>query len=299
MLTEDHDILTLEGWKSIKNITINDKVASLINKKFIKYVNPINIYKDDKYYKRVYNIKTNLTDINATLDHRVYVSINNNNYELITLNKIINYLNVKYKNTGILEREIFIYRPFKYIKNNIIFWLVLFGMFYSKSIYLNKKIILYFYSNEIYMITDCLNTLKIEYDLYINENKVIILNEKLYNYMKNIKEIPDWCLKLNKDQSRILIKSLCKNNCFYTENLKDVDKFNQICFHSGKQFINKKILKGYLISLNSINNYSYTRVYNYSKILYDIKIPSGIYYIRRNGKCCWIGNDEINLSLHK
>jgi hypothetical protein len=299
MLTEDHDVLTLDGWKSIKNIKLTDKIASLVNEKIIEYVNPTNIYKNDKYHRRTYNIKTNLIDINSTLNQQLYVSINNKNYELITLDKIIYKSNViKCKNTGILEREIFIYRPFKDIKTNMLSWLILFGMFYSKALYLNGKIILYFYPSNFEMITDCLNTLEIDYDFHLSECKVVILNDKLYNYMKNTKEIPEWCLKLDKDQSRILIKALCKNNIYYTENIKDVNKFNQICFHAGKQFINKKILKGHLISLNIIIDDTYTGVYNFNKMLYSIEVPSEIYYVRRNGKCCWIGQD-INLSLHK
>jgi len=90
-LTVDHEVLTDNGWINIKEITTNNKVATLKND-LIVYDNPTDIhhYEDDKI-KKIYHVKNDRIDIKVTEEHRMYV-----NGELIEINKLDNKNNTIY-----------------------------------------------------------------------------------------------------------------------------------------------------------------------------------------------------------
>lgn len=97
-LTDDHDVLTEEGWKPINEITVNDKVATLKDDKFIEYNNPNETFSFD-HEGDMYSIKSQQIDLLATLNHKMYVKKSDrNDYELIEVKNIIG-KEVNYKNT--------------------------------------------------------------------------------------------------------------------------------------------------------------------------------------------------------
>ena len=70
-LTDDHDVLTENGWKTISSITTQDKVAQL-HKNKLEYVHPINTYMFS-HTDVMYRIHTTLATQYVTNSHRVYV----------------------------------------------------------------------------------------------------------------------------------------------------------------------------------------------------------------------------------
>ena len=70
-LTEDHDVLTENGWKSIKDVTLKDKVAQLHENK-VEYVHPTHTYMFS-HSDVMYRIHTALATQYVTNSHRVYV----------------------------------------------------------------------------------------------------------------------------------------------------------------------------------------------------------------------------------
>lgn len=100
-LTKDHDVLTNDGWKSIKYITINDEVATLVNGK-IKYQKPLKTYKYENYHGEMYEIRSGKVDLHVTANHRMWVSINNEPFQFIEARYVHNLCNdgktVKYLN---------------------------------------------------------------------------------------------------------------------------------------------------------------------------------------------------------
>lgn len=70
--SSDHDILTINGWKKINEINLNDKVACLINGNKLEYKNPTHIQEYD-YNGELYKIKSNQIDLVVTPNHRMYV----------------------------------------------------------------------------------------------------------------------------------------------------------------------------------------------------------------------------------
>lgn len=99
-LTAEHDVLTTEGWIPINKIKENHKVATLDNNKLV-YVNPIKVLHFNDYEGKMYKIKNQAIDLDVTINHRMYVKINNK-YVLETAENIIG-KKVIYKNNAISD----------------------------------------------------------------------------------------------------------------------------------------------------------------------------------------------------
>ena len=72
-LTTDHDVLTLEGWKPILEVTKNDKVATLDDDGVLVYQCPINTFSYPDYEGPMYTIRTSKVDLKVTGNHRMWV----------------------------------------------------------------------------------------------------------------------------------------------------------------------------------------------------------------------------------
>lgn len=145
------------------------------------------------------------------------------------------------------------------------------------------------------------------------------------------KYLPDWVWKLDADQCWKLIYSMClgdgsfkKNGgmIYYTSSIKLADDFMRLCLHSGnsstKSLHIKKgsvtYIEGRKVEVNhdiwrlsvitkknnpSVNHGHHNtqdvqveEVYDYSGSVYCLKVPSEVFYVRRNGKSCWTGNSR-------
>lgn len=111
-LTDDHDVLTeARGWVSIKDVTVDDKVAQL-NKEndTMEYVNPKEKFVFD-CNEELYEVESQGVSLRATMNHRMWVK-EDKEYELTFAKDIINKnvwyqgINQEYyveKNSGKLE----------------------------------------------------------------------------------------------------------------------------------------------------------------------------------------------------
>lgn len=94
-LTMDHEVLTLNGWKTFPNITMNDKIATLKNNTLV-YENPISLLHYPEFKGNLYQVTNNDIDLIVTDKHRMWANIDDNGYQLIEVNKIGNN-NAKYQ----------------------------------------------------------------------------------------------------------------------------------------------------------------------------------------------------------
>lgn len=69
--TDDHDVLTFNGWKSIKDITIEDRVACLNDGTTLEYRNPVKIM-DYDFKGELYEVDEKVS-LKVTKNHRMYV----------------------------------------------------------------------------------------------------------------------------------------------------------------------------------------------------------------------------------
>lgn len=71
-MTENHDVMTSNGWKPIKEITKNDFVMCLDNGN-VKYENPINIFAYEEHFGEMYQIIDDHIELTVTANHRMWV----------------------------------------------------------------------------------------------------------------------------------------------------------------------------------------------------------------------------------
>ena len=81
-LTEDHDVLTDNGWKSIKEITLEDKVAQYSQHGTMEFVHPTDTYRFD-HAGPMYEVRTKVGTQYVTGDHRLFVVDRHGNASLI------------------------------------------------------------------------------------------------------------------------------------------------------------------------------------------------------------------------
>lgn len=66
------EVLTSNGWKFIGDINMQDKIATLVDKKYIAYEFPIEIY-NVQYDGVMYKVRSNDCDLDVTIDHKLFV----------------------------------------------------------------------------------------------------------------------------------------------------------------------------------------------------------------------------------
>ena len=95
-LTMDHEVLTEGGWKFYPDLTKEDKIATLKDGELV-YEKSIELLYYPDYQGEMYRVKTNDIDLSVTSNHRMYVSEDGKDYNLIKAEDID--------------------RPMKYLKN--------------------------------------------------------------------------------------------------------------------------------------------------------------------------------------
>ena len=89
---DSFEVLTDEGWKPFLDVTLEDKVATLVDDTKLEYHNPKNIYKFH-YEGTMYKVRSEKVDLDTTMDHDLYVKLANiqdSKYERIAAEKVYN-----------------------------------------------------------------------------------------------------------------------------------------------------------------------------------------------------------------
>ncbi len=107
-LTDDHEVLTENGWKLYHNIIQGiDKLATLNTKtNTIEYHIPISYHFYPNRQTTLYKIKNQSVDICVTEEHRIPIIDSNNNINLVPIKQIVNQMNPnEYFNTAIYSQS--------------------------------------------------------------------------------------------------------------------------------------------------------------------------------------------------
>jgi DNA-directed RNA polymerase II subunit RPB2 len=255
----DTEILTTEGWKFIKDITLNDKVATLQNGDTLVYENPTEI-QAGVYNGNMYYVDSNQINLLVTPNHRMWVgNRNGKNYKAMLAEDIYG-KRLKYKKnvekTNIKGLEYF---ELDDLKIPIDDWLWLFGIWIAEGWIHNKYEIMYATDKqrvkdkieEVFAKTKLgIKLIKTNYD----ENKWYFKNKKIAEYLKPMtgavnKYLPDFVWQLNLDQCKTLIAAMMLGDGHTMENgterydtssTKLADDFQRLCLHAGWS-CNKKI----------------------------------------------------------
>lgn len=276
-MPDTNEVLTSNGWKTFKTLTMKDKICSLVDNKNIEYVDPVGIYHFDHSGDMI-SIQSQQICSTTTLNHKLYVkNRNKENYELIEA-KNVYMKRVKFKKNG--------YKDGKNIKNIVLngniydmnSYLQLLAMFIADG-WLDKKyhnsnlIVLSFSkSRKIDLMKDVCKRLNLEINTLSYERKesktssVNFMDTK--HYIKNIdigqsfeklnkgalnKFLPEFVWDLNTYQSRLLLETLIQYDGsigktyteYYTSSKKLADDVSRLALHAG--------WSGNIIEENNIN----------------------------------------------
>jgi DNA-directed RNA polymerase II subunit RPB2 len=255
-------ILTINGWKYLKDVTVEDKVATLVNGNELFYDNPTEVMSYD-CDEQIYSIKSNQVDLEVTLNHRMYVgNRDGNNYELKEakdiLGKRVKYLkNISTYNQHTIKDYFklssFDNMPEKYL--NLQSFLVIFGIWMAEGWTSGQYVQYASHKQRVKLALDkhckilgfeLIKTKDKKDDILLNRwsinDKQLLLFFKELSVGAINKFLPDWVWNLSMKDSEILMDSMVLGDGHYMKNgtmrydtssEKLADDFQRLCLHSG------------------------------------------------------------------
>jgi len=270
--TADHDILTLEGWKNITQITMEDEIATLKDNKLV-YEKPTEVYHHLDYEGEMYEIRNTSIDLRVSGNHKMWVSKRYGragiwqSYEFERANTIVG-VRRKYKKDAEWDAPDYFFTLPKCVKSSrkemlvdlkfdtpekMNAWLIILGLWIAEGWNgINRAEICHCKDRVAKALHENLPILGFDYTENINEfpfYKLYINNKQVADYLLQFspdgvltKFLPDWCFKLSREQTRTLLHGLMlgdgyisKSNAhaYYTSSDKLADQVQQLALHAG------------------------------------------------------------------
>jgi hypothetical protein len=270
-LSMDHEVLTEDGWKFYDKITMNDKIATLKDKKLV-YEKPIQLLYYPDHAGKMYHIETQQIDLKVTSNHRMWVSKVKGRdkkwqeFDFVKADELMG-KHVKYQKDALWEASDYQFiLPKVECENGVIYedkkvdmnaWLQFFGIWIAEgwtSTSEDKR----YPNSRSYITTICQCKDRVQKvitkavtDLGYNytqcDDKFSIANKQLYVYMKDLsvgapnKKLPDWVWKLSSSQSRTLLYNMQlgdgsfhrTSSRYYTSSIQLADDVMKLALHCG------------------------------------------------------------------
>lgn len=317
--SNDTEVLTEAGWKKFEDVKLIDKIATL-NNGYTKYEFPIE--KQKFYFQgKLISIQSKFLDLLVTPNHRLFV-LDRENSEPRFIEAYKRPTHHKIPRTGIWigkEEESFELSEYfnpskrdsfrKTLKIPMVSWLKFMGYYLSEG---------YIYHNKAAAICqnfgpkrDIMRKELAQLPFKICEGKegFKIYSVQLVSYLRqfgkahskfvpiNIKELSSSLIKIFLDAIHLGDGTFKNNWRYFTCSKQLADDVQELWFKTGKGsrlkfredrkqfevYSHEKFKEAYLKSSN------YTEI-SYSGFTHCLTVPSGIIYVRRNGKSCWCGN---------
>ena len=264
---DSHEVLTMDGWINIKEVTEKHRVASLNNNKLV-YQNPTEIQSYD-YEGDMYLVESNQISLCVTPNHRMWVRPRTGKYRAELAQNILHQRRCYKKNVDAIEvdknLEYFEYNEngeithFK-IENELYEindWVTFFGIWLAEghvdkySIYARISA----HKERVWnMIISFCDNCKLTYhttkdhSTSINKNIITISCKNIGRYLlpqsvgATNKSFPDWVWNLSMDLCRKLIDGMMLGDGhtmdngtrrYDTSSKKIADGFQKLCLHAG------------------------------------------------------------------
>jgi hypothetical protein len=227
--SSDHDILTTTGWVNVADVTLEHKVASLIDGKRLEYKNPTELQSYD-INEDVYVVDSNQVSLKVTKNHRMYIADRAGKKFKIDLAENIYGKQRKYKKNiseYIPENPMNVFKLPAYKDQpekdlNMDAWLSFFGIWMAEGCSEKTRRVQFAahkqrVKDELTRVCEILG-----YELRHNKdnaddivlNKWCIRDKQLTEYLTPLsvgavnKKLPEWVWQLNTSQCRILIHGM-------------------------------------------------------------------------------------------
>ena len=318
-LSDDHEVLTKNGWINIKNLKLTDDLATLDSNHIIIYQKPTELPKF-KHIGSMYKLENTHIDLITTFNHKMYVRENGSSYKSVEANDLFNSGKVLYykKNAYNACPDI---KYFDIQRSNISnnkldmdLWIQFFGIYLEYgnisfndinhiSITLNEKI----KSTIIYVLKS------FGWDYVLDVNTLCIFNDDVFEYLKSHNgDIPSWCYDLSFKQSKLLLDIILlsahydnrDNSYQYQTDLLKVINFIQIlAIRSGKSaniiklntvinLMYKINISSNIVDLEPSTDNSCESSIKYDGYVYCVTVPNHVFMVRRNLKYIWTCNSS-------
>ena len=300
------EVLTNRGWLHLDKITMEDKIATLVDGDKLVYDHPIGIYKF-KYTGTMYKVRSESVELDVTIDHNMYVKLENkDDYELITAGNIVGQKYNFKKDCNYDIPDFSFEKNGKIYDSDLLFEFV--GLYYKYSIrqnYNENKKNVRFIKIDTYgdYLTVCDNDIinriiKIceSLDLSYDNSEDYILFVDFQDYLDLIIDkydnLSELTLNLNQKQSRLILDGIIDENNQLKDTFFDFNNINILAIHAGYSTIlmnndDIKIIKD--VNLNRPLN-EYDETYEYEGYVGCVEVPSHVFMVRQNNKNVWIGN---------
>jgi DNA-directed RNA polymerase beta subunit len=268
--TDDHEILTKNGWKFVNKITLEDKVACLVNGKKLEYHNPTEIQSYD-YKGKMYNVESDKVSLRVTPNHRMYTgNCYRKNYDVRRADAIYGKMRSYQNNVDewIPEKclKTFIlpgYDDLSEIELDLEAWCIFFGIWIAEG----SCSISYYKTGGIHSrqvsieankervkekLEECMEVLGFKWNYHMEKgelNRWFCNDLRLIYYLYPLsvgainKSLPEWCFNLNMEHSQKLIYGMTLGDGdfmkgtttirYYTSSIKLRDDFHTLCLHAG------------------------------------------------------------------
>jgi DNA-directed RNA polymerase II subunit RPB2 len=288
--SDDTQVLTMRGWIFWKDLTLDDKVASLDHNDKLIYESPINIYKyfcEHDFLKHVCN---NDLDLIVTNNHRMYVAGSDLEYDFVAASDMcpMGRYTFQKKTNGIAAPS-----PVNITETEV--WLL--GKLFRNGTIKNLLPINF---------ADMMSYRCIEFDVCKKsfDYFIAIKNENFKNdqirknvelmMLENVKErvLPSFVWELNLQLASVLFDSIFEKDSSLNENDCNIKELQRLALHAGKS----ATYRGQCIVIDYKDKFEYINenreMFYQRKYVYCCSVPSGIVYVRRNGKAVFCGNSR-------
>ena len=295
-LREDHDVLTDAGWVPIKNVTKQDKVATLTAQGSLAYEHPIEVLHYPEYKGNMLQVMTPHVDLDVTMNHRMWVSRKDtSSYDFAKAEDIMNE-EVRYlKNAKWVSSDYQFDLCTNFKITDMTAWLTVLGLWASTEKYMweihthNQRVLA--------ALTDALTTLEIMYTR--TQDSVTIRDKHVCAYLQHHASmcLPDWVWLLSAKQCATLVNAMfmLRGTFYVTSSATMAGDIMRLCLHAGISANMARDQYGYRVS-PTFNEPSvkphFNKTYYYEGPVYCLTVPNEIFMVRRNGKATWTGNSR-------
>jgi DNA-binding transcriptional regulator WhiA len=273
----DHEYLTTVGWVPVAELTMEHKVASMVNGKLV-YKNPLDLYEFD-HDGKMYELKSNQIDVCVTPNHRMLVRGKHTGalwhmkkaeeiyHSRFKMKKDVDNWTPDYNEMPedimkyfVIDDAVITHFQLDDVKIDIDDWLIMYGIYIAEGSVSNKYIVSIaankprvqealdkIAAKKQVKITTILDKGEYIKRHYVSQEIAAHLDEE--HLIAITKYLKPWVWWLNREQCKTLIKGMCLGDGgmmengtwrYYTSSDRLADEFQRLCLHAGFS-CNKKL----------------------------------------------------------
>lgn len=285
-LTMDHEVLTKSGWKFYGQLHNKDEIACMVNGKLEYHLPKEAIYYPD-FEGELCHVETDACDLMVTMEHRMVVTYpGNDDIHLVPMKEL---LGKEYKIVHKVKWEPTVQLDYSTDA------LTLEG--YLRYTTRNANVVT---GGNQQMIRLLLEKLGLKFKIV--DDTTIDITDSAYECVKFIDEnnkYQSWdygssyLTQLNSHQMDLLSHQDLNPSQQYTSYKCIADQLQHLSLHRGRT-LHVKNVNGYYVFNEYHGEQTYKRetVTRSKQPVFCLQVPGEVFYVRRNGKCCWTGNSR-------